>query len=314
MKTRNTTFIDVGLVDRSRPAERSPKSNLKVELLTASLRVMQHISPERVASVVWRYFTKPGKTQYTKSQEVLLGRAEIGHTSYRGHELVTYRWGHHGPKVLLCHGWNSKIADFRMLIERLVDYGYVVVGVDWKAHGQSQGSHTALPEMRDILKSFYVQEGPFDAVIGYSIGGLAAGVTLSEISQDLLPKQLFLFATPPYTRYFFRDTIRKIGLKKKVYEAMAGLVERYYQQPIDYFDLRTKGAHFDNMEVHLIYDDQDDVVTFEKSADLVKALPNANFVHTRGLGHYKIIAHDETVAYVARKLETSRELAMAPVA
>ena len=313
MKTDKTTFIDVGQVDRSRPKERAPKSNLQLELLQKGAQVLQHVSPHTVSRIVWHQFTKPGKTQFTKSQEVLLGRAEIGHLSYLGHDLVTYRWGHEGPRVLLAHGWNSKIADFRMLIERLVDYGYVVEGVDWKAHGQSTGSHTALPEMRDVLKSYYVQQGPFHAVIGYSIGGLAAGITLSEVSKDLLPKQLFLFAAPPYTRYFFFDTIKGLGLSEKVYEGMCQLVEKNYLQSIDYFDLRRKAGHFDDLDVHLLYDEQDTVVPFERSAEMLQALPEAHFVHTKGLGHYRIIAHDETVAYVTRKLENSRELVLAPV-
>lgn len=313
MKTSNTTLIDVGQVDTGRPRERAPKSNLKTDLLKKSALALQYVSPKTVSGLVWKEFTRPGRSQYTKPQEVLIGRASIGTLSYQGHDLVTYRWGQHGPRVLLAHGWNSKIADFRMLIDRLVDYGYVVEGVDWKAHGQSTGTHTALPEMRDVLKAYYTLHGPFDAVIGYSIGGLAAGMTLSEMSKELLPRQLFLFAAPPYMRYFFSDTIEDLGFNQKVYRGMCELVEKHYHESIDYFDLRNKTDHFDQTELHLLYDEKDNIVPFERSADMLRTFPHANFVHTKGLGHYKIIAHDETVAYVTRALENRRELAAASV-
>jgi len=219
-----------------------------------------------------------------------------------GHEIVTYKWGNEGPKILLSHGWRSKIADFRAMIEHLLDAGYQIEGIDWKAHGNSGGRHTALPEMRDILKNYYVQKGPYHGVIGYSIGGLAAGITLSELSQDILPKKIFLIAAPPFTKYFFQDIINEVGLSDKVFKEFCGLVDKNYHQPVDYFDLREKADHLQSAEVHLIYDETDKTIPFEKGIEMRKAFSNARFVHAKGLGHYKIISHSEILKYVGDNL------------
>ena len=302
MKTK-TTFIDVGKIDISRPANRPPKTNWKMDLVKKSMLALQLVSPKVTSELVWSQFTRPGKTKFTEKQQILLEKANVNKMSYLGYDIATYRWGDQGPKVLLSHGWRSKIADFRVMIESFVAQGFVVEGIDMKAHGNSEGKHTALPEMRDILKNFYVQNGPYHTVIGYSIGGLCAGVTLGELSKEILPKHLFIIAAPPYTRYFFFDTIKEVGLSNKVYEEMCLLVNKNYHQDIDYFDMRKNVAHFSDLDVHLIYDEQDQMIPFQRGLEMREAFSGSNFVHTKGLGHYKIISHPEIVGYVIDKMK-----------
>lgn len=302
-KLNKTTFIDVGKIDKSRPSERPPKSNWKIEFLKKGILALQHFSPKAASEIIWSQFTKPGKPKFTPRQQELLDKAEKGTLSYLGYEIVTYRWGTGTKKVLLSHGWNSKIADFRAMIEALVNAGYTVEGTDMKAHGNSEGKRTALPEMRDILKNFYMRSGPYEAVIGYSIGGLAAGVTLGELSKEFLPKYFFAIAAPTYTRYFFHEVIKSVGCNERVYEEMCALVNKNYQEPIDYFDIRAKRDTLTKIKMHLIYDEVDETVPFEKGIEMHENFPDAHFVHTKGLGHYKIISHPEITAYVVSALQ-----------
>lgn len=299
----HTTYIDVGQIDRSRPANRPPKNGWKIELMKKGILALQHVSPKKASELIWNQFTKPGKPHFTEQQQQLLASAEVNKLSYFGYDIISYKWVSGPKKILLSHGWRSKIADFRKMIENLVERGYTVEGIDMKAHGQSGGRHTALPEFRDILKHYYVQNGPYDAVIGYSLGGLASGVMLSELSADFRPRQLFLIATPPFSRYFFEEVVNMVGCKKEVYHQMCQLVETNYHQPIDYFDLRTKLDHLKTMDLHLIYDEHDEMVPLDKGMAFAESIPaDINLVHTKGLGHYKIISHLEIVNYVQEKL------------
>lgn len=299
----HTTYIDVGQINRERPANRPSKTGWKIELMKKGILALQYVSPRKASEVIWNHFTKPGKPHFTEAQQQLLSSAKVSKHSYFGYDIVGYRWGTGTKKVLLGHGWRSKTLDFRSMIQRLIDQGYTVEGLDMKAHGQSGGRHTALPEFRDILKNHYVQNGPYDAVIGYSMGGLASGIMLSELSQDFRPKQLFLIAAPPFTRYFFQEAIKQVGCKEEVYNEMCQLVEANYHQPIDYFDLRTKLDQLKSMDLHLIYDENDEMVPFKSGLDFAASIPaDINLVHTKGLGHYKIISHFEIVSYVLRSL------------
>ncbi len=296
--TPRFTYIDAGFQETGRPKERPPKTNWKIELLKKGVGILQHVSPKTASELVWHQFTKPGRSRFTEVQEALAAKAKINKLTYLGHEIVCYRWGTNGPRILLSHGWNSKIVDFRRMIERLVAAGYVVEGIDMKAHGKSSGTHTALPEIRDILKNYYVKNGPYHALIGYSIGGLAAGIMLSEITRNIQPEKLFIFAAPSHTRYFFKEIIADLGYNEKVYLEMCDLVDVHYHQSVDYYDLRNKKDHLGDLDFHLIYDEDDETVPFSEGLALKSAFPNASFVHTKGLGHYKVISFREVIDYL----------------
>lgn len=308
MTTLRTTFIDASSQNLSRRQERPPKSNRKTEAIKVSLRTLQYLAPEKVARIIWHFFTRPVQPRFTENQLELLGKAEVTDLSYRNYLIKAYRWGSSGPKVLLSHGWNSKIADFRRMIESLVAVGFVVEGIDMKGHGQSEGRHSALPEFRDILKDYYVKNGPFHTVIGYSLGGIAAGITLSEISKHLHPENLVIIATPPYVRYFFEDVVKNdVGCNHTVYEKLCDLVETVYHQPIDYFDLREKRNQLSDINMTLVYDEHDLTVPFDRGEEMLKNYPNAWWARSQGLGHYRIIAYQEIINEVIKQIR-SRDL------
>ncbi|MEQ8237588.1 MAG: alpha/beta hydrolase [Cyclobacteriaceae bacterium] len=295
---KKITNIDAGEIDRARPADRPPKSNWKLEMIKKSLRMVQHVSPNTASKVIWHFFTKPNRSKVTDNQQLLINKAKISASTYNGVKIMTYQWGDSGPKVLLSHGWNSKILDFRRMIESLLDQGYQVEGIDMKGHGLSDGKHTALPEFRDILKSHYLANGEYDTVIGYSYGGIAAGLMLSELPTSIQPKNLFLIASPPYVNYFLKDIINDVGCNERVYSSFCRLFEKQFKEEVGYFDLRNKNEKLNAMNLHLIYDEHDETVKYERGEELQNALSDAHFVHTKGLGHYKIITHYEVIDYV----------------
>lgn len=294
---------------QSKPnTHRSKKTSRKMELLKKSLRAYQYIAPQKVARIIWSYFTKPNRARFKEKHELLIQKAVTGTINYRNLKIVHYTWGTGDRRVLLCHGWNSKIADFRRMIEHLVDAGYTVEGIDMPAHGKSEGTHTALPEYRDILKEHCIKNGPYHAIVGYSLGGIAAGIVQSELDKQHRSTNLFIIAAPPYVRYFFADIVKKeLKLSDKVYQIFCGLIEKYYHQSVDYFDLRTKTEQLKSTNIHLIYDENDDTVPFGKGLEMRKAFPESNWVHTKGLGHYKIIAHDQVIDYIS-KMISSQEM------
>jgi esterase/lipase len=266
------------------------------------MKAVQYASPKKVAAVVWHYFTRPGRVNFTPPQEALIARAEKGEMYYRGDRIVTYRWGKGEHRVLLVHGWRSKVADFRRMIEALTAAGYEVHGFDLRAHGHSEGKHTAVPEYRDMIRNYIFKTGKFHAVLGYSVGGISAGITLAEMSPEWQPKVFFIVAAPPYIRYFFKDIVREAGLNDAVYEKMAGMVKEIYREDIDYFDLRNKNTALKEIEKHLIYCENDETIPFEKGQELVKAWVDSHFVHASGFGHYKIISREEIIRYVINQL------------
>lgn len=295
---KDFTRISVEIKDKGRPKERPPKTNWRIEMIKNAMKALQYASPRRVASVVWYYFTMPGRVNFTDKQKELISQAEQKVLYFKGDKIFTYKWGKGGPKILLCHGWRSKAADFRRMIEALLGSGFEVHAIDLRAHGQSDGKHTSMPEYRDILKDFFIRNGRFHSVVGYSLGGISAGITLSEMHPELQPAKFFIIASPPYVSYFFKDVINEVGLNEAVYHKMAEMVNEVYHEPIEYFDLRDKKEQLSGIEKYLIYCENDKTIPFEKGLELNKALDDSHFVHASGFGHYKIISHEEIIRYV----------------
>jgi hypothetical protein len=55
-----------------------------------------------------------------------------------GKMIQGYLWGE-GPPVWVIHGWAGRATQFRRFIKPLNRAGYLVVGFDGPAHGNSQG-------------------------------------------------------------------------------------------------------------------------------------------------------------------------------
>jgi len=297
------THIEIKGEDISRPAERPPKTNWKVELIKKGLGLLQHASPRKSAEIIWHYFTLPGRVGFSEPQRKIIQEARVFQTSYRGDLIKHYRWGDSGRKVLLCHGWRSKAADFRRMIEKFVAEGYQVEAIDMRAHGNSQGKHTALPEFRDIIKQHIAKNGPYQSIVGHSIGALACGIALSELGAALQPTHFYAIAAPPYVRYFFKDIVTEVGCNEAVHQAMCRLVKEIYHQPIDYFDLRIKMNDLKHIDSHLFYCENDQIIPFDKGEELERAWPHASFVHVKGLGHYKIMANDSIIGYILNSMQ-----------
>lgn len=291
-----------------RPASHPRKSNWKLAVLKKSLPVLQHIAPGKVAQVIWHYFVRPGKARFSQAQLGLIEKATVETTTYQSYKIATYRWGTTGPKVLLCHGWRSKVADFRRMIEALVEQGYVVEGIDMKAHGNSEGEATALPEFVEIFKDHYVKNAPYHTVIGYSLGGLTAGMVMTEITPNLHPTHLVLIAFPPYVRYFFHDIIEQAGCNESIYQRFCDFVEKHYHQSVDHFDLRKKLIKITDSNIHLIYDEDDQTVPIIKGEELWSVTPHATFVRTQKMGHYQIIANKKVIGYITQAISQAEKV------
>ncbi|MEQ9009266.1 MAG: hypothetical protein RLP12_15395, partial [Ekhidna sp.] len=66
------THIEIKGEDIRRPAERPPKTNWKIELIKKALGLLQHASPRKSASIIWHYFTMPGRVGYTDAQRQII--------------------------------------------------------------------------------------------------------------------------------------------------------------------------------------------------------------------------------------------------
>ncbi|MBS2037824.1 alpha/beta fold hydrolase [bacterium] len=148
----------------------------------------------------------------------------------QGHKVAVYRWLGRGPRVLVCHGWNSAALRMMPLIEALRAAGFEVVAFDHIGHGQSSGRSASLARFARVTQAVQQQYGPFLAGVGHSMG--AAGLALAR-SQSGLALPLVLLAPPADVRRWFAQIARQMGFSESSYARMERFLERREQMDLD---------------------------------------------------------------------------------
>lgn len=141
----------------------------------------------------------------------------------QGHKLATYRWVGRGPRVLVCHGWNSSALRLYPLVDALRRAGFEVVTFDHIGHGKSSGRSASLARFARATLAVHQRYGPFLAGIGHSMG--AAGLALAR-HQASLDLPLVLLAPPADVRPWFAQLAGKLGFSPSGYARLERVLER----------------------------------------------------------------------------------------
>ena len=220
--------------------------------------------------------------------------------------LAAWRWGEGGPAVLLVHGWGGHAGRLAKFVTPLLDAGFSVVAFDALAHGDSSGKHASLPDFAAGIAAVDEQEGPFDAVIGHSMGAAGAGLAI----RDGWPVKRAVFLAPPADpEEFTRRFARSLRIPGAVRDAMKDrLVSRYSTR---WPDLKLIAcAPATPVPLLIFHDERDHKVPLRERDAILLAWRQATIVHTRGLGHHRILRDPKVVrgavAFVAAGLESSR--------
>lgn len=226
--------------------------------------------------------------------------ADTGSLIVRGRPITTYAWGSGDRSVLLLHGWRGRATQFAPLIAQLTAAGMRVVSFDAPAHGTSPGRTTDLRDWVAAAGQLHERDGSFDAIVGHSLGGLAAltaarelaptpavavvsaptnpGRILTEFADELaLPET----ARPHLTRRF----------AARVDETQATLLDRY-----------DAAAHplSESTRLLIVHDKQDRRIPDSEALRLREAHgERAQLLRTSGLGHSRILAAEPVVTALA---------------
>ncbi len=166
--------------------------------------------------------------------------------------------------VVLVHGLGEHAGRYERLAQRLVAWGYSVIGYDQVGHGESEGVRGCLPttlrlidDLDDVVASarHRLKAGGRLVVVGHSMGGLVAacwvllrpsridGLVLSSpaLRTDLGPLQRLMLAVLPRVAPNFRvgNGVRPEGLSHD-----PDVVEAYKADPLVHDRLSARLARF----------------------------------------------------------------------
>ena len=261
--------------------------NVGLKAFRARNRVMGMLLPDKVALAAADMFLTPRSSQ-PKPWELSL--EERGKRQQTPSGISVISWGEERHKrVLMVHGWESRATQLGVHIDKLCAAGYQVFAMDGPGHGFSlQGDANPL-SFSEAVVDVWQSIGPFDAMIGHSMGGNAVANAL--LREGLYCPRLVLISSPASIEAVLKAFSDFIGLPQTCSEKFIETVETRVGIPASELDLSRSSP--ERAATLVIHDEADSEIPFDQARQIVKAWDNARLFASQGFGHRKILKQPE---------------------
>ena len=257
----------------------------------AALAAASHVAPSLVAPFFRRMMLNP-RRHVRPPPALSLPPAD--QRIDLGDGLIAWRWGQ-GPVVLLVHGFEGDRAQFAAIVAALVERGFAAVALDVPAHGESAGDELTAVKFIAAIERTLARLAPVHAVIGHSLG---AAMSLYSVAHTGGANRIALISAPSSLKRELNRFAAAVGLSDRGTKAFIASVEAHVGRPATDFDVRRIAGKVGLPPLLLVHDQNDRQVPVLESARTAHALPSAELMVTRGLGHNRLLADPVVVGAV----------------
>ena len=200
-------------------------------------------------------------------------------------KIVVYEYSKSSKKVLLVHGWSGRGTQLYKIADELIKNGYSTVSFDAPAHGKSPGDSSIMVEYIESILEIDKKFGPFDAVIGHSLGGISL---LNSISAGLKTNKLVSISTGNFVIDIFKDFIKNIKMKPQQVDLLRVHFENKYKETMDSL---SSYNHIPKIKIPIlvIHDENDEEIPVDCAYQIAQHFVNGQLFITKGQGHRKIL-------------------------
>lgn len=206
-------------------------------------------------------------------------------------EIVVYEYGNSDKKILLVHGWSGRGTQLSKIADHLIKSGYSVVSFDAPAHGKAPGKISMMPFFIKSIHLLNKEFGPFEALIGHSLGGMSC---LRAIHEGLTTKKLVIIGTANSVTRISRDFANNMNMNQKVATLMKAYLDKKFGQDMEEYSGAVSAIGI-QLPVLIIHDRDDVDVPVSDAYELDQNLENSELFITKGLGHRKILGNREVI-------------------
>ncbi len=264
------------------------QKKLALGYFKTKLNLLSLVNKQKAGEEAFKLFCTPF-LRYQGPEAPVFKDAEKLTFQLDGKKIIGYRCNHpQQKKVLLLHGFSSTCHRFDKYAEALIKKGYEVLAFDAPAHGGSDGKTVNAVEYSDMIKQIVQLYGPVDAFIAHSFGGIAVSLALESLPHSSNTK-VVLIAPATETESAINGAFALLGINNKVLRQ--GLDEAIYKREgrnTSWYSIRRAMKNI-TASVLWLHDEEDDITPWEDAKKVQQeALPNIEFVFTKGLGHQRI--------------------------
>ena len=269
------------------------RNMFSLAMLRTLNRLGGQFAPDATARRAARLLCTPFAGGRLRARDADDGGTTRSQVEIDGRRVAVYEWGNvqAGPRVLLAHGWSSYALRFLPWVHALRGAGYAVVAFDQPGHGRSDTGRCTLACFARTLHRVADRYGPFEAIVGPSMGGTAAMLALADGAHA---RRMVLIAPAADPDAATTRFARQVGL-------VGGIVPRIQR----HLEVQT-GVTVHELTAHLrvpslavpaliVHDLDDPEVPWEEGESYARHWPGAHLLSTEGLGHNRVVNEPATI-------------------
>jgi esterase/lipase len=265
--------------------------NIALKVFITKNKIMGTLFPQKTAESAKTLFLTPRKyliKAWEKQIELKGTRRKLSNG------LSAICWGDSPQKILLVHGWESRATQVSGFAEKFVEAGFQIIALDAPAHGHSTGEQANPLMFAKAVMQADQELGPFDAIIGHSMGGSAVVIALSE---GVETEKVVLISSPSSIESVLKRFAKFIGLPTKSTQRFLHLVEEVVGRSVEALNIAKLIQS--NSSKGLIIHDQDDVeIPYEDAKTIEQNWKGAKLISTQGYGHRSILRQEDVWASI----------------
>lgn len=269
------------------------RKSVALALLRSTNLVGAQLAPDATARRAARLLCTPFAAGRQRARAAGDGGAVRDGIEADGRRVAVYHWGDAAtqPRVLLAHGWSSYALRFLPWVQALRAAGYAVVAFDQPGHGRSDAGSCTLVCFARTLRALADRHGPFEAMVGHSMGGAAVMLALAD---GAVARRAILIAPAADAGDAIARFTRRIGL-------VGGMLPRIHRllEARTGVAMRELAAHVRapalGVPALVVHDLADPEVPWEEGESYARHWPGARLLSTAGLGHSRIVNDPATI-------------------
>lgn len=267
-------------------------------ILGRGLATVQRLAPGWAERLAFRLFFTPLPTKRAARRKAVPAGWSVESWAFEAGAMAVYRRENADPdrpRVLLVHGWAGHALQMHPLAQAVAAAGLEPVLLEFPGHGRADGWRSTLPQFVRGLWAASARLGPMHAVIGHSMGALAAA---HAVAHGLPVARLALLATSPPPQLVLGWFAGGFGLDASLAAGLRRLIEQREGLPLEQFEAERLGPRLP--AATLFVHDEDDFAAPAALARRLRAhMPHGDWLATRGLGHRRLLGDGRVLQRVA---------------
>ncbi|MFD2518990.1 alpha/beta hydrolase [Salinimicrobium flavum] len=261
--------------------------------ILATGKILTFLSPFLASRFAAKLFLTPFRYKLPERERKM--DEESKHTTLMvpsiNREIIVYEYGNSPRKILLAHGWSGRGTQLAVMADELLKHGYSVVSFDAPAHGRAPGKWSMMPFFIEAIHFLEEKYGPFEAIIGHSLGGMAS---LKAVKDGLTVKKLVIIGTANSVTHITREFAHNMKMNEKVAKLMKKYFDKKFGQDMDTYSgaVSAKEVKIPTLVVH---DEHDVDVHVSSAHEIVDNLDKGELFLTEDLGHRRILGNKKVI-------------------